>query len=366
MDTNDPTNSAQNTFESAWPGISGHLTRILRREGVADDVAEDVIQETAYRLWSRWAALDPSSSMLPLAVTIARNLVIDHHRRSVRIDLGETSYEDVAPNDVEREVLAKIRLGAVHKLLRQMNPRYSKLLLAEAGYLSEEGSGGSTRTARTRARQRLRDLVEQSPNGAWIFVAPLTGLGKRCRRALGRPTRGNWTVTAPAATGMTIVVASLLFTGTAGGIAEGAQRPKASGQQRVPASEGHRKGPADREAARSLKKAEGGVAYERRSLDRGSEVQAGSLLIFDEPLSKGRSRSSGGFGIRGVDESGEGSGSVAGEDLTWDYTVNYRNPECVRRAARGKPTTNCEMTPDADAGGSVGHGDSQVSFDAPP
>ena len=66
-------------FRHFAPRIKGFLVRA----GVDDALAEDLAQETMAALWRRAASFDPARAQVSTWVfTIARNLRIDHHRRT--------------------------------------------------------------------------------------------------------------------------------------------------------------------------------------------------------------------------------------------------------------------------------------------
>jgi RNA polymerase sigma-70 factor (ECF subfamily) len=50
-----------------------------------DDRAQDCVQQCYLRLWEHWDTIDTTLDILPLLYTYARNITIDHLRRSTRI-----------------------------------------------------------------------------------------------------------------------------------------------------------------------------------------------------------------------------------------------------------------------------------------
>ena len=362
--TTHPSSGAPRSFEEAWPQISGALNTMLRRDGVSPSLVEDIVQETGCRLLSRWARLDADSSMLPLAITIARNLVVDHHRRYSRMDGPEEFSRDLAPDDVEANALARIQLGAVHRSLRELTPRYRNLLLAEAGYIrSDESAGPATRVARTRARQGLKALLERRPDVAWVGF-PFTGVFRAAARwQRSTVIRSDWAMLGQAAAGLGIFIFTLVSPGAApGGPGEESLTERPS-QERVISDETE---PAF--VQRGARPASKGalVLADAKSPSRAGSVgqtEGGSLLPAAGGLEKGSTSSGGGFGVHGFDESAHGSTSVMDEPVEWRYEFRYRNPQCVRRLAQGKPTAGCDTSPEADASASASHGDSEIELD---
>ena len=363
--TIDPYSGAPESFEEAWPQLSAGLAASLRRDGVSPTLVEDIVQETGCRLLVRWDRLDPSTSMLPLALTIARNLVIDHHRRYGRVDGPEKFSQGAAPDNVESQALARVHLGAVHRSLREMTPRYRNLLLAEAGYMrSDEPAGPATRVARTRARQGLRLLLERRPDVAWGLGSPFAGVFRaagRWHRAI--VDRSDLAVLGQAAAGLGIFIASLVFVGGAPDISESGEPTERPVQTSVISDPGG-SSPRIRAAGANLAEGSSAIRQEPGSVSEEKQPEeSGSLLSPTGGLDKGQTSSGGGFGVHGLDEKGDGETSIMDEPVTWRWKVHYRNPQCVRRAAQGKPTAGCDASPEADAGASASYGDSEWEID---
>ena len=306
---------------------------------------------------------------MPLALTIARNLVVDQHRKHGRVELQPFPAQDRAVSDVEQRALARVHLGAVHRSLQRMNPRYRRLLLVEAGYVAggSDAASPATRTARARAREGLNLLVERLPDAAWVFVAPVAGFGRRSsdrlRLLLGR---GDWATMSQVVAGLGVFLAALPSPQLASPVGPGGSIPP-------PLSIG-RGAPitsrvvADPSAPRLVESGGSSVEETARARDGHADPAAppgGSPPSLVPPGfgSKGSGSGQGHTGLDGVDEVGEGSGTIAGQPVAWRYRIRYGHSECVAAALAGEPSLACEPTPRARAKGSVRHGDDEASFD---
>lgn len=356
--------STHPTFESAWAGLAGRLENALVADRVPRPLAEDIVQETGVRLFERWDRLDTSTSLMPLAITIARNLVVDHYRKDERVELQAAPQQEVIGLDVEERALARVHLSAVHRALRTLNPRYRSLLLAEAGYEKPNAAGGAARTARTRARQGLKLQMDRAPDAAWAASGPIAAFYRRSAFRVKRLfERHEW-----AALGQVAAAAALLFVASlppAGAIAE--ETPRRSARERLVAAS------APKHTSRSLVMWKGGarvseLAGEQLQEDvtpsSATESTNESVLPL-VPHSKGRQTGGGSLGTHGFDENTDGTANVAGEDVHWNYRAKYRNPECVQEAAEGNVAPGCDTSAHAEGSASVRHRDREVQAETP-
>lgn len=95
-------------FDHFGPRISSYL----RKQGVAEDLAEDLAQEAMLNLWRKAHLYQPQKALVSTWVfRIARNLMIDQHRRSRGLAydtddaLEELSVDDTAPAASDAAVL---------------------------------------------------------------------------------------------------------------------------------------------------------------------------------------------------------------------------------------------------------------------
>ena len=139
--------------------------------------AEDFCQEAFVRLLERQASLDLSRPLLPLLLTIVRNLVISDARRSQPLSLDSWSREESGAyepedNAAEHPVLRLERIEECERLQHAMQQLPQKwraaLYLREGLAMSYRELGGvleasedTVRTLLHRARTRLASLLSQ-------------------------------------------------------------------------------------------------------------------------------------------------------------------------------------------------------------
>lgn len=118
-------------FKHFAPRIKGYLMR----SGSAEDLAEEITQETMVTLWRRAASFDPARAEISTWIfTIARNLRIDHHRRLAGLaeDGGETWDADQQPADAhlapEALLLAAERERGVRQALQALPAEQAQVL----------------------------------------------------------------------------------------------------------------------------------------------------------------------------------------------------------------------------------------------
>lgn len=169
-------------FEAEWPLLARRLKLFLGRKKVPANQIDDLIQETALRLYKMWDSVDRSRPAWSLTVTIALNLLRDEYRKAGHSDIVTELPDIPLSYDVERAGMARIELGRVREALARMTPAHRSVLLAEVGYgaLTVEPSGDKMR--RMRARRKLTQLMEQV---SAIFVLPARKLADVMHALLG-------------------------------------------------------------------------------------------------------------------------------------------------------------------------------------
>src|SRR5688500_11781533 len=95
-------------FEALWPALSVRLDRFLANRSVSPCRRDDLIQETAIRLFGIWTTVDRTRSPWPLTVTIALNLLRDESRAARNRELFGDLPEAEAAHQVEAAGLARI------------------------------------------------------------------------------------------------------------------------------------------------------------------------------------------------------------------------------------------------------------------
>jgi DNA-directed RNA polymerase specialized sigma24 family protein len=160
------------TFEENWPEISSKLARLLAARRVPDCQRDDIMQETAVRLFRAWDRLDPAQGAWGLARAIALHAIADGAAARARYELEELA-EVPDRSDPERAGIARFHLSSVRRALSQMSPIDRSILLAEVGAATSPALGRSAmKMARSRARRRLRILVEKP--GSWATLPHLS------------------------------------------------------------------------------------------------------------------------------------------------------------------------------------------------
>lgn len=135
--------------------------------------ADDLVQDTLERACDRWQLWKAGSDLRAWLFTLMHNLFIDGARRAMRqaghrVDLDEAASELVAPAGAPDQVLDLQRC-----LLRLPDEQREVLLLVTLQDLSYEDVAritgtpiGTVMSRLSRARARLRELMEGAPAGA--------------------------------------------------------------------------------------------------------------------------------------------------------------------------------------------------------
>lgn len=102
--------------------LKDKLFRLALRITMQREDAEDVVQETMIKLWSRRESLDTVGNLEAFAITICRNTALDHVKRAasstVSLDEGMTIREGfVNPYD---KIYAQESLRHVNSLMLQL------------------------------------------------------------------------------------------------------------------------------------------------------------------------------------------------------------------------------------------------------
>lgn len=157
-------------FESEWPRLVPRLQALLARKNISAAHREDLIQETALRLYAVWDRVDRSRPAWALTMTIALNLVRDQARR---LDLSSTFGqvpETVGGDDVENAALARVELAQVKTALSGLSVLQRSALLEEIGIHNGANDGNTAKMRRMRARRKLKDTLDRGV-GLLLFPA---------------------------------------------------------------------------------------------------------------------------------------------------------------------------------------------------
>jgi RNA polymerase sigma factor (sigma-70 family) len=150
-------------FDGVWAEMRDRLGRVLAARGVPAQDREDLLQETALRLYRVWDNLDPAQPVWPYAVTISLNLWRDS-LRSAATHVREVSpsvvYDNPDDLDVERTVIARQELATVSAALRQLAPEQRRLVLETDELTSVvRPLRAAERMSRMRVRRELARVV---------------------------------------------------------------------------------------------------------------------------------------------------------------------------------------------------------------
>jgi DNA-directed RNA polymerase specialized sigma24 family protein len=168
-------------FESEWPLLAKRLKSFLARKNVPVTKQDDLIQDTALRLYKMWDTVDRNRPAWALTVTIALNLLRDEYRRAPHADVV-SELPDIPQNyDVERAGLARVEIGRVRQALAEMSPAHRLVLLAEVGHPSGVTDAGE-KMRRMRARRKLTEILERV---SAIFVLPARRLADVAHAMIG-------------------------------------------------------------------------------------------------------------------------------------------------------------------------------------
>ena len=165
-------------FDDEWAELAPRLSMVLSAKGVHAQDRDDLVQETALRLYRVWDTLAADQPVWPFAVTVALNLWRDQVRSAVvrqrdvlSANLGEAAGELAASYDVERTVLARQELARVGAVMRTLEPEQRRLLLE-----NDEVSATvaplrpAERMARMRVRRELARVVGRASAAIGLFL----------------------------------------------------------------------------------------------------------------------------------------------------------------------------------------------------
>src|SRR3954469_10085505 len=154
-------------FEDEWAALAPRLSMVLAAKGVHAQDRDDLLQETALRLYRVWETLEADQPVWPFAATIALNLWRDQLRAAVvrqrdvlSANVADTAADVATTCDVERTVLARQELAHVGAVMRELEPEQRRLLLANDEVSTVVAPlRPAERMARMRARRELARLA---------------------------------------------------------------------------------------------------------------------------------------------------------------------------------------------------------------
>jgi RNA polymerase sigma-70 factor (ECF subfamily) len=195
---------AEEFFTVGWPDLVPRLRAMLARAGAPVAEREDLVQETALRLFRMWDSVDPERPVEPLARRIAMNVWHDQWRRRGEHEVTGDVPDVAAGADTERAALARVQVLEVSRALSTL-PATTARVLRVAARDAECGpeqvrTPTSVRMARSRAR---RALVACLKVASALVVAVASGI-----RSLSRPATTGTAVGALATVAWVLAVAA--------------------------------------------------------------------------------------------------------------------------------------------------------------
>lgn len=146
------------------------ISRLLKA-GIDAEIAEDIAQETLLKLWSLGDKLCEYSSPLALAYVISHNKMLDELRRSHTDPYDAKSYLiDDPTNEADASVVSTETCSEIERLISSL-PDAQRIIITmrhlnnmEIADIAEtlSTSEGCVRTALSRARHKLKSLIDNS------------------------------------------------------------------------------------------------------------------------------------------------------------------------------------------------------------
>jgi hypothetical protein len=137
----------------------------MDQRGLPAHAAEDLAQEVAARAIQHHVRFAGPEDLLPWCLVVARNLVVDEHRKSSRLDIVAAVPDVAATTDVEREVIARRDVAQLSTLLLRLGEVDRTLLLEE----SPHRLTNAQYVRRHRLRKRLLRAI-QGAALAWLWL----------------------------------------------------------------------------------------------------------------------------------------------------------------------------------------------------
>lgn len=91
--------SVQTTTDAIWTHLSSDLRRFIRRRVSDDHVTDDLLQETFIRIHRHLQTLQEGDRLAAWVYQIARNVVHDHYRKSIKDTVTLDNSENVSDDE---------------------------------------------------------------------------------------------------------------------------------------------------------------------------------------------------------------------------------------------------------------------------
>ncbi|MEM9552624.1 MAG: sigma-70 family RNA polymerase sigma factor [Acidobacteriota bacterium] len=153
----------------------GLIWSMARKKGLAQQDAEDIVQEIFIDLWKSAERFDPSkASETAFIAMITRRRLIDRLRREQRRPSTQVmipELHDVADNE-HRQLEAVVEVSLASKALAELKPKERRVLLLSTyhgmshGQIAEHTGIplGTVKTYIRRGLQRVKERLETPPN----------------------------------------------------------------------------------------------------------------------------------------------------------------------------------------------------------
>ena len=153
-------------LEPLIPALRRYAYALMRDHAAADDLVQDTLE----RALSRWTSRRPDGELRAWLFTILRNLHIDAHRqgqrRGAHVEIDEADHRETAARQ-EMALEARDVLAALEQLPEEQKSLL--LLIGVEDFSYEEAARilgvpiGTVMSRLSRARQKLRSIVEHGP-----------------------------------------------------------------------------------------------------------------------------------------------------------------------------------------------------------
>ena len=153
-------------LEPLIPALRRYAYALLRNHAAADDLVQDTLE----RALSRWTSRRADGELRTWLFAILRNLHIDAYRqawrRGAEVEIDEDDHRETAPRQ-ETALEARDVLAALEQLPEEQKSLL--LLIGVEDFSYEEAARvvgvpiGTVMSRLSRARQRLRSIVEHGP-----------------------------------------------------------------------------------------------------------------------------------------------------------------------------------------------------------
>ena len=153
-------------LELHWTTVEDKLRSFIIGKVQDRMLADDILQEVFIKIHSKIDTLKDSTKIQPWIYQIARNLIIDHQRKSGKINSRKSDLKDVHQDEYSNELLDEA-LEDMVKMMDDLKPEYCEALcltelegMSVKEYALKAGiSYPSAKSRVHRGRQLLKDLM---------------------------------------------------------------------------------------------------------------------------------------------------------------------------------------------------------------